>query len=280
LYKKLLHKCEFGQAHCVDLPKRSPTKFSLPFLNIPTIFNEFCKFEIISKIYLNKKKKKRLKQCMGRILRAHLRMGPGAAHGHTGPHLAGPFRAGLAAHAENRGGRPPWLRGGSAGGRSSERRRGAVGKRAAEHPNRVGKRVEELEQGEAHRRTSTMVAGVGRGSSTVRVSTGGFLCGSTSRQGVRGRGGAGGGYVGPGGRTDKAGHGEALQAVGEVDGGLQLRLTRARVTEATKRSAVAREWLRGTTARGGGAQLWGLEQLARSRKESGGDRDTATRRDG
>jgi hypothetical protein len=49
------------------------------------------------------------------------------------------------------------------------------------------------------------------------------------------------------------------------------------VTEATKRSAVAWEWLRGMAAQGGGAQLQGLEQLARTRKESGGDRGTAPR---
>jgi hypothetical protein len=61
-----------------------------------------------------------------------------------------------------------------------------VRKRVAEHPDRVGKRVEGMEQGEAHRRTSTTVAGVGRGSSAVRVSIGGHLHGSTGWQGVRG----------------------------------------------------------------------------------------------
>jgi hypothetical protein len=79
---------------------------------------------------------------------------------------------------------------------------------------------------------------------------------------------------------NKAGHGEALRATGEVDGGLRLQLTQARVTEATKRSAVAWEWLRGMAAQGGGAQLQGLEQLARTRKESSGDRGTAPRRGG
>jgi hypothetical protein len=48
--------------------------------------------------------------------------------------------------------------------------------------------------------------------------------------------------------------------------------------EATKRSAVAREWLWGTTAWGGGAQLRGLEQLAQTREESGGDWGTGPRR--
>jgi hypothetical protein len=34
LYNELLHKYEFCQAHCVELTKRSPTKFSLQFLGI------------------------------------------------------------------------------------------------------------------------------------------------------------------------------------------------------------------------------------------------------
>jgi hypothetical protein len=41
LYNELLHKYEFGQAHCVDLTKRSPIKFSLKFLGISTVFYEF-----------------------------------------------------------------------------------------------------------------------------------------------------------------------------------------------------------------------------------------------
>jgi hypothetical protein len=41
-----MHKCEFGQAHYVELLNRSPTKFSLPFLNIHTSFYEFWKFEL------------------------------------------------------------------------------------------------------------------------------------------------------------------------------------------------------------------------------------------
>jgi hypothetical protein len=40
----ILYKCGFCQAHCVDLTKRSPTKFSFPFLDIPTSFYEFWKF--------------------------------------------------------------------------------------------------------------------------------------------------------------------------------------------------------------------------------------------
>jgi hypothetical protein len=64
LHKKLLHQSEFGQSHSVELPKSIHTKFSLLFLDIPTSFYEFWKFETISVIYLNKKEKKRLKQCM------------------------------------------------------------------------------------------------------------------------------------------------------------------------------------------------------------------------
>jgi hypothetical protein len=32
-----MQKYEFGQAHCVDLTKRSLTKFSLQFLSISTV---------------------------------------------------------------------------------------------------------------------------------------------------------------------------------------------------------------------------------------------------
>jgi hypothetical protein len=57
LHKKLLHQSEFGGAHYGELPKSIHTKFSLPFLNIPTSFYEFWKFETISRNYLNKKEK-------------------------------------------------------------------------------------------------------------------------------------------------------------------------------------------------------------------------------
>jgi hypothetical protein len=50
VYNKILHKCEFCQAHCVELPKMSLTKFSLPFLDIPTSFYGFWKFETIFEI--------------------------------------------------------------------------------------------------------------------------------------------------------------------------------------------------------------------------------------
>jgi hypothetical protein len=51
------------------------------------------------------------------------------------------------------------------------------------------------------------------------------------------------------------GHGEALHVAGKVDGVLRLRLAQAPVMEAAKRLAIVREWLRGTSARGGGSQL-------------------------
>jgi hypothetical protein len=44
LYNEILYKCEFGQAHCIYLTKRSLKKFSLPFLDIPKSFYEFWKF--------------------------------------------------------------------------------------------------------------------------------------------------------------------------------------------------------------------------------------------
>jgi hypothetical protein len=59
LYKKLLHKSECGQAHCVQWFKSIHTKFSLPFLDTPTSFYEFWKFETISGIYLNRNKKEK-----------------------------------------------------------------------------------------------------------------------------------------------------------------------------------------------------------------------------
>jgi hypothetical protein len=46
LYTKLLHKCEFGWAHCVGLFKRVHTKFTLQFLDIPPSFYKFWKFKL------------------------------------------------------------------------------------------------------------------------------------------------------------------------------------------------------------------------------------------
>jgi hypothetical protein len=43
--QELLHKSEFGQAPCVEWFKMSPKKFSLSFLDTPTSFYEFWKFE-------------------------------------------------------------------------------------------------------------------------------------------------------------------------------------------------------------------------------------------
>jgi hypothetical protein len=84
LYKKLLHKSEFAQAHCVEWFNSIHTKFILPFLDIPTSFYEFWKFETISEIYLNKKEKKWLKQCMGRIRPADTVQGSAACHARRG----------------------------------------------------------------------------------------------------------------------------------------------------------------------------------------------------
>jgi hypothetical protein len=50
LHNELLHKYEFGQAHCEYLTKRSLTKFSFVFFDIPTSFCEFWKFELFSAI--------------------------------------------------------------------------------------------------------------------------------------------------------------------------------------------------------------------------------------
>jgi hypothetical protein len=50
LHNELLYKYEFRQAHCEELIKRSPTKFSFLFLDIPTSFYEFWKFELFSAI--------------------------------------------------------------------------------------------------------------------------------------------------------------------------------------------------------------------------------------
>jgi hypothetical protein len=40
LYNELLHNYKFGQADCVELTMRSPTKFSLQFLGISKVFYE------------------------------------------------------------------------------------------------------------------------------------------------------------------------------------------------------------------------------------------------
>jgi hypothetical protein len=46
LYNETLHKYKFGQAHYVDLLQRIPMKFSLQFLDIPSSFYKFWKFEL------------------------------------------------------------------------------------------------------------------------------------------------------------------------------------------------------------------------------------------
>jgi hypothetical protein len=62
LYNKLLHKHNFGQAHCVELLIRVHVKFTLNFLDLPTSSSQISKFEIIFGIYLNKKRKKKKKK--------------------------------------------------------------------------------------------------------------------------------------------------------------------------------------------------------------------------
>jgi hypothetical protein len=46
LYNELLHKCKFAKAHCVGLLKGVHTKFSLQFLDMPSSFYNFWKFEL------------------------------------------------------------------------------------------------------------------------------------------------------------------------------------------------------------------------------------------
>jgi hypothetical protein len=75
LYKELLNKCEFGQTHYVQPPKRSPTKFSLPFLDIP---KSFYKFKILHYFLRIKSIEKQLKK-----LAAQCR--PNLAWGHSPP---------------------------------------------------------------------------------------------------------------------------------------------------------------------------------------------------
>jgi hypothetical protein len=50
LYNKILLKCEFDQAHWLELLKSIHTKFSLPFLDILISFYEFWKFKLFLEI--------------------------------------------------------------------------------------------------------------------------------------------------------------------------------------------------------------------------------------
>jgi hypothetical protein len=43
-----MYKNGFGQVHCVDLPKRIHTNFTLRILDVSTNFYEFLKFALIS----------------------------------------------------------------------------------------------------------------------------------------------------------------------------------------------------------------------------------------
>jgi hypothetical protein len=55
LYNKLLHKYNFGQAHCLELRIRVHTKFNLKFLDLPMSFSRISNFEIHYWNYLNEK---------------------------------------------------------------------------------------------------------------------------------------------------------------------------------------------------------------------------------
>jgi hypothetical protein len=46
LYNKILLKCEFDESHWLELLNIIHTKFSLTFLDIPTSFYEFWKFDL------------------------------------------------------------------------------------------------------------------------------------------------------------------------------------------------------------------------------------------
>jgi hypothetical protein len=43
-----MHKIEFGQVYCVDLPKRIHTIFTLKILDVSTNFYEVLNFALIS----------------------------------------------------------------------------------------------------------------------------------------------------------------------------------------------------------------------------------------
>jgi hypothetical protein len=66
LYNELLHNYKFGPAHCIELLKRSPTKLSLQFLDPPTSFYIFWKFELFLGILLNQNEKKNEITMLGR----------------------------------------------------------------------------------------------------------------------------------------------------------------------------------------------------------------------
>jgi hypothetical protein len=55
LYNALMHKYKFGQAHCVEILKGMPKKFSLQFLNILSSFYEFWNFELFFGFFLKSK---------------------------------------------------------------------------------------------------------------------------------------------------------------------------------------------------------------------------------
>jgi hypothetical protein len=87
-------KSKFGQAHCEAWFKRSPTKFILKFLDIPTSFYKFSKFALFSEILKQLKNDKNRRTVSGLKLAHGLQCSPGR-----------PATRGLAARP-NRGGGP------------------------------------------------------------------------------------------------------------------------------------------------------------------------------
>jgi hypothetical protein len=85
LYNELLHNYKFGPAHCVELLKRSPTKLSLQFLDLPTSFYRFWKFELFLGILLNQNKTKNESHWAVISAQGH------SAVEHGGPHASRPM---------------------------------------------------------------------------------------------------------------------------------------------------------------------------------------------
>jgi hypothetical protein len=51
LYNAIMHNLDFGQINCVDLLKKTHTKFTLYFSSISTNFYLILKLEIVSAIF-------------------------------------------------------------------------------------------------------------------------------------------------------------------------------------------------------------------------------------
>jgi hypothetical protein len=67
LYKAILHKIEFGQAHCKDLVKIILRKFILYFYEISTNLYEFFMFKRISGVFKRSNEKKKTNSAPGLI---------------------------------------------------------------------------------------------------------------------------------------------------------------------------------------------------------------------